>query len=219
MKKQLAALLCGTMLMTAALSGCTMNSPVEGKAETTTAAKTADETEKGSTADGMADGGSGSAEVAVQKAKIGLLAPTLQTEFFINIDDGLKKECEARGWDYVAVSFDNDSATAVTSIENLVTGKCDVIVAMVSDESCDDALKKAQEAGVKIIECGVQTEVFDVCLNTDQYMIGKEIGTMAGEWINSTLDGKGKVVVYTTFQNTDMQNRGNGIQDLSLIHI
>ena len=95
MKKQLAALLCGTMLMTAALSGCTMNSPVEGKAETTTAAKTADETEKGSTADGMADGGSGSAEVAVQKAKIGLLAPTLQTEFFINIDDGLKKECEA----------------------------------------------------------------------------------------------------------------------------
>ena len=143
MKKQLAALLCGTMLMTAALSGCTMNSPVEGKAETTTAAKTADETEKGSTADGMADGGSGSAEVAVQKAKIGLLAPTLQTEFFINIDDGLKKECEARGWDYVAVSFDNDSATAVTSIENLVTGKCDVIVAMVSDESCDDALKKA----------------------------------------------------------------------------
>ncbi len=56
-----------------------------------------------------------------------------------------------------------------------------MIVAMVSDESCDDALKKAQEAGVKIIECGVQTEVFDVCLNTDQYMIGKEIGTMAGE--------------------------------------
>ena len=55
MKKQLAALLCGTMLMTAALSGCTMNSPVEGKAETTTAAKTADETEKGSTADGMGD--------------------------------------------------------------------------------------------------------------------------------------------------------------------
>lgn len=208
MKKQLAALFCGTMLLTAALSGCTMNSPVEGKAETTTAAKTTDAGTSG--ANGMESEGS---KAVSEKAKIGLLAPTLQTEFFINIDDGLKKECEARGWDYVAVSFDNDSATAVTSIENMVTGKCDVIVAMVSDESCDDALRKAQEAGVKIIECGVQTEVFDVCLNTDQYTIGKEIGTMAGEWINSTLDGKGKVVVYTTFQNTDMQNRGNGIQD------
>ena len=208
MKKQLAALLCGTMLLTAALSGCTMNSPVEGKAETTTAAKTTNAETSG--ANGMESEGT---KAVSEKAKIGLLAPTLQTEFFINIDDGLKKECEARGWDYVAVSFDNDSATAVTSIENMVTGKCDVIVAMVSDESCDDALRKAQEAGVKIIECGVQTEVFDVCLNTDQYTIGKEIGTMAGEWINSTLDGKGKVVVYTTFQNTDMQNRGNGIQD------
>ena len=208
MKKQLAALLCGTMLLTAALSGCTMNSPVEGKAETTTAAKTTNAETSG--ANGMESEGT---KAVSEKAKIGLLAPTLQTEFFINIDDGLKKECEARGWDYVAVSFDNDSATAVTSIENMVTGKCDVIVAMVSDESCDDALRKAQEAGVKIIECGVQTEVVDVCLNTDQYTIGKEIGTMAGEWINSTLDGKGKVVVYTTFQNTDMQNRGNGIQD------
>lgn len=150
MKKQLAALLCGTMLLTAALSGCTMNSPVERKAETTTAAKTADAGTSG--ANGMESDGS---KDVSEKAKIGLLAPTLQTEFFINIDGGLKKECEARGWDYVAVSFDNDSATAVTSIENMVTGKCDVIVAMVSDESCDDALRKAQEAGVKIIECGV----------------------------------------------------------------
>ena len=39
------------------------------------------------------------------------------------------------------------------------------------------------------------------------------IGEMAGDWINETLGGAGKVVVYTTYQNTDMQNRGNGIQD------
>lgn len=146
-------------------------------------------------------------------AKIGFLAPTLQTEFMINIDNGLQAECESRGWDYVAVSFDNDSATAVTSIENMVTSQCDVIVAMVSDSSCDDALRAAQEAGVKIVECGVQTDVYDVCINTDQYETGKMIGEMAGNWINDTLGGAGKVVVYTTYQNTDMQNRGNGIQD------
>lgn len=190
MRKLLTALLCGAMLTTTVLTGCSMNSPVAS----TTAGATSEKAEDA-------------------KAKIGFLAPTLQTEFFINIDEGLKKECDARGWDYVAVSFDNDSATAVTSIENMVTGKCNVIIAMVSDESCDDALKKAQEAGVKIVECGVQTSVFDVCLSTDQYTIGKEIGTMAGNWINEKLEGKGKVVVYTTFQNTDMQNRGNGIQD------
>lgn len=198
MKKLLAVLLSATMFSVTALSGCTMNSPTEAKTDVASEEKT--------------EGGQ-SGEKTGEKAKIGFLAPTLQTEFFISIDNGLKKECSDRGWDYVAVSFDNDSATAVTSIENMVTGKCDVIIAMVSDESCDDALRKAQEAGVKIIECGVQTEVFDVCLNTDQYVIGKQIGTMAGNWIKESMDGKGKVVIYTTFQNTDMQKRGNGIQD------
>lgn len=195
MRKLLAAVLCGSM-MAAALTGCTMESPTS---TTTAAASAGTEAESG--------------EQTAEGAKIGFLAPTLQTEFMINIDNGLRAECESRGWDYVAVSFDNDSATAVTSIENMVTSQCDVIVAMVSDSSCDDALRAAQEAGVKIVECGVQTDVYDVCINTDQYETGKMIGEMAGNWINDTLDGAGKVVVYTTYQNTDMQNRGNGIQD------
>lgn len=189
--KKLAAIILGVSMLVSA--GCTMESPTA-----TTAAQTE----------------ANASDAAVEEnVKIGFLAPTLQTEFFINIDEGLKKECEAKGWEYVAVSFDNDSATAVSSIENMVTSKCNVIIAMVSDKSCDDALRKAQEAGVKIVECGVQTDVFDVCLNTDQYAIGKRIGTMAGEWLNETLDGQGKVVVYTTYQNTDMQRRGDGIQD------
>lgn len=51
------------------------------------------------------------------------------------------------------------------------------------------------------------------CLSTDQYAVGVQIGEMASEWINSQLGGAGKVVVYTTVQNQDMQNRGQGIQD------
>ncbi len=200
MKKRLALLMAGALLAMAALTGCTRQSPVEA----TTAAATEAEAAEGEAAEGEA--------APVEDAKIGFLAPTLQTEFFINIDSGLKAECDARGWDYVAVSFDNDSATAVTSIENMVTSGCNVIVAMISDSSCDDALAAAQAQGVKIIECGVQTEVYDVCLNTDQYATGVAIGTMAGEWINEQLGGEGKVVVYTTYQNTDMQNRGEGIQ-------
>lgn len=150
---------------------------------------------------------------AEEAHKVGFLTPTLQTEFFINIDDGLRQECADRGWEYISVSFDNDSAKAVTNIENMVTGSCDAIIAMVSDSSCDSALKAAQEDGVKIMECGVETDVHDVVLTTDQYGVGVQIGEMASDWINSQLDGKGKVVVYTTFQNQDMQNRGEGIQE------
>ena len=145
--------------------------------------------------------------------KVGFLAPTLQTEFMIGIDEKLHEECDNRGWDYVSASFDNDSAAAVSAIENMVTGNCNYIVAMVSDTSCDDALKAAQEKGVKIIECGVETAVHDLVLKTDQYSIGTQIGDMAADWLNSQLGGEGNIVVYTTYQNQDMQDRGQGIQD------
>lgn len=179
-----------------------------------------------STASSTASSASSAAESVVESAaaaagtsvtkdniKFGFLAPTLQTEFFIGIDDGLKQVAAEDGWDYTSVSFENDSGTAVTDIENMVTSGCNVILAMVSDSSCDDALRAAQEAGTIVIECGVVTDVYDVSVNSSQYDIGTMISDMAGEWINTQLDGKANIVVYTTYQNQDMQNRGQGIQD------
>ncbi len=201
MKKKLLSVMLSVAMIATMLAGC-------GSAAAQSTPEQAAEEKTEEIKEELADSTEGLTDV-----KIGFLAPTLQTEFFIGIDNGLKEECEAKGWDYVAVSFDNDSAAAVSSIENMVTSQCDVIIAMISDTSCDDALRAAQEEGVKVMECGVQTEVYDVCLNTDQHGIGVEIGEMASEWINSQLDGKGQVVVYTTFQNEDMQKRGQGIQD------
>lgn len=207
MTKKLLSMLLGLTLAVTVLTGCG-SAPEAGKAEEPAAeagTEEASESEETAQSEEAAEGS--------KSYKIGFLAPTLQTEFFISIDDGLKTECANRGWEYVSVSFDNDSAKAVTSIKNMVTGNCNVIIAMVSDSSCDSALADAQAAGVKIMECGVQTEVYDVCINTDQYAVGVQIGEMASEWINSQLGGAGKVVVYTTVQNQDMQNRGQGIQD------
>ena len=179
-----------------------------------------------STASSTASSASSAAESVVESAaaaagtsvtkdniKFGFLAPTLQTEFFINIDDGLKQVAAEDGWDYTSVSFENDSGTAVTDIENMVTSGCNVILAMVSDNSCDDALRAAQEAGTIVIECGVVTDAYDISINSSQYDTGTMISDMAGEWIDTQLDGKANIVVYTTYQNQDMQNRGQGIQD------
>ena len=152
---------------------------------------------------------------AVTKDNIsfGFLAPTLQNEFFIGIDDGLKAVAAEEGWKYTSASFDNDSGKAVTIIENMTTSGCNVILAMVSDKSCDDALKEAQKEGVIIMECGVETDVFDICMNSSQYDIGTMISDMAADWINAQHGGEANIVVYTTYQNQDMQDRGQGIQD------
>ena len=75
-----------------------------------------------STASSTASSASSAAEagtsVTKDNIKFGFLAPTLQTEFFIGIDDGLKQVAAEDGWDYTSVSFENDSGTAVTDIEN-----------------------------------------------------------------------------------------------------
>lgn len=63
------------------------------------------------------------------------------------------------------------------------------------------------------MECGVQTDVFDICMNSSQYDIGTMISDMAGDWINDQLGGEANIVVYTTYQDQDMQDRGQGIQD------
>lgn len=154
-----------------------------------------------------------SAQVTKDNINFGFLAPTLQNEFFIGIDDGLKAVAEEDGWKYTSASFDNDSAKAVTLIENMVSSGCNVILAMVSDNSCDDALREAQKEGVIVMECGVETEVFDICMNSSQYDIGTMISDMAAEWINAQHNGEANIVVYTTYQNQDMQDRGQGIQD------
>lgn len=151
--------------------------------------------------------------VTKDNISFGFLAPTLQTEFFIGIDDSLKAVAAQDNWKYTSASFGNDSGKAVTIIENMVTSGCNVILAMISDNSCDDALREAQKEGVIIMECGVQTDVFNICMNSSQYDIGTMIADMAADWINKQHNGEANIVVYTTYQNQDMQNRGQGIQD------
>ena len=202
MKKALALMTASAMALSLAACGSASTA-----SSTTSSASSA--------AESVVESAAAAAGTSVTKdnIKFGFLAPTLQTEFFINIDDGLKQVAAEDGWDYTSVSFENDSGTAVTDIENMVTSGCNVILAMVSDNSCDDALRAAQEAGTIVIECGVVTDVYDISINSSQYDIGTMISDMAGEWIDTQLDGKANIVVYTTYQNQDMQNRGQGIQD------
>lgn len=194
-----------TAAMVFGLAGCGGSSASASTSAAATSAS-ASEAAASSSASAAADADRLVAQGATPK--VGYLAPSLQTEFMIGIGKDLKAECDSRGWGYTEASFDNDSGKAVTSIENMVTSGVNVLLAMVSDSSCDDALKAAMDQGVLVVESGVITDAYDIALNVDQYHVGEMIAEMAAEH-----DGKVNYVVYTTYQNTDMQNRGQGIQD------
>ena len=206
MKRILSIITTAAMLF--GLAGCGSSSAASTSAAASSAASSA---AASTTASAVADADRLVAQGVTPK--VGYLAPSLQTEFMIGIGKDLKAECDARGWGYTEASFDNDSGKAVTSIENMVTSGVNVLLAMVSDSSCDDALKAAMNQGVLVIESGVVTDAYDIACNVDQYHVGEMIAEMAADWAKSEHDGKVNYVVYTTYQNTDMQNRGQGIQD------
>lgn len=146
-----------------------------------------------------------------QTGKLAAVFPTLGGEFFINIDSGLRTLCEENGWEYASVSYEGDVGTAITSLENMAMSGADVIMAGVQDNSCDGTLAQLQADGVKIVEMGVQTEVYDAGINTDQEQAGVAISEMAVDWVKKQLDGKGHIVVYVSNGSVDMINRSNGM--------
>ena len=129
-----------TAAMVFGLAGCGGSSASASTSAAATSAS-ASEAAASSSASAAADADRLVAQGATPK--VGYLAPSLQTEFMIGIGKDLKAECDSRGWGYTEASFDNDSGKAVTSIENMVTSGVNVLLAMVSDSSCDDALKAA----------------------------------------------------------------------------
>ena len=146
-----------------------------------------------------------------QTGKLAAVLPTLGGEFFIGIDNGLRQLCEENGWEYTSVSYEGDVGTAISSFENMAMTGVDVIMAGVQDNSCDGTLAQIQADGVKIIEMGVQTDVYDAGINTDQELAGEAISEMAVEWIDKQLDGKANIVVYVSNGSVDMINISNGM--------
>lgn len=143
--------------------------------------------------------------------KIGFLVPTLQSEFFINLVDGVTKNLKEKGYTVETTSFEMDSSKAVSAIENYTVGNVDEIIAMVADGSTDEALKAAMDKGIKVMALGVETKYYDHLMVADNTDVGTKIAEMAADFVNETYGGKTEIAVITSTQSTDMARRSDGI--------
>lgn len=145
--------------------------------------------------------------------RIGMLVPTLQAEFFVNYSEGVKEILEENGYEMTVAGFEMDSNKAIEIIENYVVSNVACIIALVSDKSCDTALKAAMDAGIKVVVPGVETGYYDLCCLADNKDVGVKIAEMAADFINTKLDGKAEVVAFVSTANTDMADRSNSMVD------
>ena len=147
--------------------------------------------------------------------QIGMLVSTLQAEFFVSLTEGMKGIFEDNGYKMSVTSYDNDSNKAISIIENYTISDVDCIIAMVSENSCDTALKAAMDKGIKVVVPGVETGYYDLCLLADNKDVGTKIGEMASDFINTNFSDEEEVQVaaFVSTSSVDMADRSNAMLD------
>lgn len=87
-----------------------------------------------------------------QSFKIGYVNKTLNNPYFVALDNALKEEVEARGWEYTSLDAKEDISQEQSNMETFVSQGFDLIVMNCIDSQAALApIKMAMDAGVPVI--------------------------------------------------------------------
>ena len=100
----------------------------------------------------------------------------------------MKSELEAAGYEVDLQYANNEIATQVSQIENMITGKCDaLVIASIDGSSLGTVLAKAKDENIPVIAYDrliMETDSVSYYATFDNYMVG----TIQGEFIKNALD-------------------------------
>lgn len=145
---------------------------------------------------GMIGCGGGAAEEeapADKGATIGLVISTLNNPFFVDLKDGAQAKADELGATLVVLDSQDDSATEMSNVEDLITQKVDLImINPTNSDAVGNAVAAANEAGIPVITLDRSANSGEVVAHIASDNVAG--GKMAGEFIIEKLGGKGKVV-------------------------
>jgi ABC-type sugar transport system, periplasmic component len=213
MKRKLLSLIL-TVMMVASLAACGEKAATKTSSDTTQPTEAAKSETASPEASKASDGDSANTGKDLKDTKVELLLPTLQSEFFVGVGDATKAYLGKAGITDVSIeSYDSNAAKAIEAIENCITEKVDVLVAMTMDASTDDAIKEAMEAGIVVIAAGVAPAEYNYLLVADNKDAGGKIAEMAADWVNEHFNGETQIAVISSTANSNMAERSNGMVD------
>ena len=136
---------------------------------------------------GCAGGGTGSAGGS-GKSKVGVSMPTKDLQRWNQDGDNMKKELEAAGYEVDLQYANNDVATQLSQVENMINSGCKVLViAAIEGSSLGSALDKAAAKNIPVIAYDrllMDNEHVDYYATFDNYMVGQ----IQGQYVVDTLD-------------------------------
>lgn len=120
--------------------------------------------------------------------KIGVAMPTKDLQRWNQDGANMKKSLEDAGYIVDLQYANNDIATQVSQIENMITGGCDaLVIASIDGGSLGTVLKDAKEKKIPVIAYDrliMDTDAVSYYATFDNYMVG----TIQGQYIVDTLD-------------------------------
>lgn len=126
-------------------------------------------------------------------ATIGLVVSTLNNPFFVDLRDGAQAKADELGATLVVLDSQDDSATEMSNVEDLITQGVDLILINPTDsDAVGNAVAAANEAKIPVITLDRAANSGEVVAHIASDNVAG--GKMAGEFIIDQLGGKGKVV-------------------------
>ncbi|MBD7936256.1 ribose ABC transporter substrate-binding protein RbsB [Cytobacillus sp. Sa5YUA1] len=135
----------------------------------------------------------GSDEKASGEKTIGLSISTLNNPFFVTLRDSAEAKAKELGYAIKTVDAQDDPATQVSDIEDLIQQGVDLLIVNPADSAAvASAITSANNANIPVITVDRSAEGGEVVAHVASD--NAEGGKMAGEFIIEQLGGEGKVV-------------------------
>lgn len=126
-------------------------------------------------------------------AKIGLVVSTLNNPFFVDLRDGAKAKADELGAELIVLDSQDDAATELSNVEDLITQGVDLIMINPTDsDAVGSAVAAANEADIPVITLDRSANSGEVVAHIASDNVAG--GEMAGEFVIEKLEGSGKVV-------------------------
>ena len=159
---------------------------------------------------------SGSEKKDDGKLTIGVTTATLRHQFFIDIDEGMKKVAKEAGVELLVNDPNLDLSKQVSSIEDYMQKDVDALVVLAVDNAgVIPVIEEAKDKGIPIItaDAVVDSPSVDTFIGTENYEAGKQLG----EYLKKDIEAKGKdvkVAVVTHEQSFVQKQRLDGFKEV-----
>lgn len=121
-------------------------------------------------------------------------------QFFKLVETGMKSEAAKQGVDLATANSGNSLDKEISLLDTYISRKVDaIVIAPVSAKGSITALKKAHEAGIKIVtyDSAIEADFPVASIKTDPSSLGALTGAEARQYIQDKMHGKANIAVVT----------------------